>query len=89
MAFKISIDQIYTVTTDNGSNMLKAIRILSSEYEDSDVDIVIQEDEDENIDRNEDNEHEIDDLNVLEEMETDFTDINVQNNILTGNNFSY
>ncbi|EFN74000.1 hypothetical protein EAG_03889, partial [Camponotus floridanus] len=27
-SFNISLDQIYTITTDNGANMLKAVRIL-------------------------------------------------------------
>lgn len=39
-SFNISLDQIYTITTDNGANMLKAVKILSSEYGDCDIEIL-------------------------------------------------
>lgn len=43
-SFNISLDQIYTITTDNGANMLKAVKILSSEYaEDYDIENLKQD----------------------------------------------
>lgn len=98
-SFNVSLDQIYTITTDNGSNMVKAARILSSEYGDCDVEILEQDkNDDDNINldthlelsgNEDDSEHKTDhhDLNIFEELETENTNASFQNNILTGNGF--
>ncbi|XP_018376455.1 PREDICTED: uncharacterized protein LOC108769763 [Trachymyrmex cornetzi] len=69
-SFNISLDQIYSITTDNGANMLKAVRILT--YEDEDCDNNILEENENNIDynseENEANEYEIDNLSVFENI---------------------
>ncbi|RVE42487.1 hypothetical protein evm_012859 [Chilo suppressalis] len=36
--FKINIEQIYSITTDNGANMVKIVRLLNDELNDSDSD---------------------------------------------------
>lgn len=73
------MDQIYTMTTDNGVNMLKAVRILSSEYGDCNIEILEEDDK----------EHDKTDcdLNILEEIEMDNIEFNSQSNILTDNKF--
>lgn len=99
-SFNISWDQIYTITTDNGTNMLKAVKMLSSEYDIESLD----ENEKENDENNDNNnvyleieknkEEDIEstkdlnnDLNILEEIETIDINSNFLNNILTGKSF--
>jgi len=82
LLYNISLDQIYTITTDNGTNMLKAVKLLSSEYENSDIEIEDQNKDNENNytentylesekNKEENNEHETDDFsNILQKIET-------------------
>ncbi|XP_029167403.1 uncharacterized protein LOC114937896, partial [Nylanderia fulva] len=90
-------DQIYTITTDNGANMLKAVKLLASEYEDSDIEIEEDQNKDNENNYSDDNtyleseknegnnEHETDDVsNILQEIETEDLNYNFQNNIITG-----
>lgn len=91
-SFNISLDQIYTITTDNGANMLKAVRILDEDCDDIleqneesedntnnniDCDIYLEKDE------KDDETDETDYLNVFENIESDDINTNFQNNILT------
>lgn len=91
------MDQVYTITTDNGTNMLKAVKIWS-EYEDSGNMEILEENQIEDNGKNNDNIHleteeskkediEHADLNILEGIET--IDINsyFRNNVLTGKIF--
>lgn len=94
-SFNITLDQIYTVTTDNGTNMLKAVRMLSS-YEDCNVDILKQNETEDNADSNidcdiylEENEEEnyeykTENLNILENFEIEDVNFNFGSSILTG-----
>lgn len=100
-SFNISLDQIYTITTDNGTNMLKAVKLMSSEDGDYDIDMESveenqkkdNEDDDVYLETEENGEEEIDytelnsDFDVLEEIETIDDNYNFPNNILTGKNF--
>ncbi|KYN12696.1 hypothetical protein ALC57_15136 [Trachymyrmex cornetzi] len=67
-SFNISLDQIYSITTDNGANMLKAVRILTYEDEDCDNDILEENNIDCNSEENEANEYEMDTLSVFENI---------------------
>lgn len=91
------MDQVYTITTDNGTNMLKAIKILS-EYEDSGNMEILEENQIEGNEKNNDNIHleteeskkediEHADLNILEGIETIDINSNFRNNVLTGKIF--
>jgi len=99
-SFNISLDQLYTITTDNGANMLKAVRMLSSEYGDYDMKISEENQRKDNdndnvyLETEEDIEHIADlnsdlnsDLNILEEIEAVDENSNFSNNILTGKSF--
>lgn len=87
------MDQIYTVTTDNGANMIKAVNILASDEDYDDIeqteDNTIDTDCDIYLEKNKEKNDEIDEeyLNVFEniEIESDGDDINsnFQNNIFT------
>ncbi|XP_018574395.1 uncharacterized protein LOC108913338 [Anoplophora glabripennis] len=71
-SFEISADQIYTITTDNGTNLLKAVKVIASENGDYEV---IENESDESGDE-EVIEIVIEDENVennsVTEMELDF-----------------
>lgn len=84
------MDQIYTVTTDNGANMLKAVRMLASN---EDCDDILEQTEDNTNDidcdvylkKDKEKDDEIDEteyLNVFENIEIESDDINsnFQNN---------
>lgn len=91
-SFNISLDQIYTITTDNGTNMLKAIRILSSEYEDCKILEENQESDNESNDNDIYLEHSEEDienepngaLDILEDIDISDVNSDFPNNILTG-----
>lgn len=99
-SFNISLDQIYTITTDNGTNMLKAVKILSSEYGNCEILEQDQNEDNENNDidcntyleseeNEEGNEYETNDdvSNILEKIETEDLNSNFQNNVITGKRF--
>jgi hypothetical protein len=91
------MDQIYTITTDNGANMLKAIKVLSSDYSESDeakensranvddVDLLLDQqlELDKPTEESEENESEDDAENILQVIENSL-DSNFSSSILTG-----
>lgn len=87
------MDQIYTIITDSSANMLKAAKMLSSDYSEFDeanvnkranvdVDLNLQLELDE-PEKNEENEPEDHAENVLQIIENSI-DSNFSNSILTG-----
>lgn len=93
-------DQIYTISTDNGANMLKAVKILSSEYGDCEILEQNQNEDNENNDidcntyleseeNEEENKYETNDnfSNILEKIETEDLNFNFQNNVITDKKF--
>lgn len=96
------MDQIYTVTTDNGANMLKAVKMLSSDYsdeaiieenkranddDDDDIDLDLQFDLDEFTEESEENESEDYTENILRDIENSTLHSDFSSSILTGATF--
>ncbi|XP_067213908.1 uncharacterized protein [Linepithema humile] len=97
--YNIHMDQVYTITTDNGANMLKAIKILSSDCSDSNEALLVEEnkyvninddidldllDLDELTEENEKNKTENHIENILQDIENSTLGSNFSSNILTG-----
>lgn len=94
------MDQIYTITTDNGANMLKAVKMLSSDCGDfdeailveenkraninDDIDLDLQLDLDELTEENEENKSENHIENILQDIENNTLGSDFSSNILTG-----
>lgn len=89
------MDQIYTITTDNGANMLKAVKMLSLDYFDEtiveenkranvDDDIDLQLDLDELTEESKTNEPEDHAENILQDIESTALGVDISSSILTG-----
>ncbi|EFN68823.1 Zinc finger BED domain-containing protein 4 [Camponotus floridanus] len=93
------MDQIYTVTTDNGANMLKAVKMLSSDYGnsdgaiveenkranvDDDIDLDLQLDLDQLTEESEENKPEDHTENILRDIENSTLGSDFSSSILTG-----
>jgi len=90
------MDQIYTITTDNGSNMLKAVKMLSLDYDDSD-EAIVEENKRANVDddsicgliwmnsrkRVKKNEPEDHAENILQDIENSTLGLDFSSNVLT------
>ena len=96
------MDQIYTVTTDNGANMLKAVKMLSSDYADetiieenkltnddnnNDIDLDLQFDVDKFTEESEENEPEDCTENILRDIENSTLHSDFSSSLLTGATF--
>jgi hypothetical protein len=91
------LDQIYTITTDNGANMLKAVRILAScenndidiqeeneNKEDDSTDAHLEESDEMSNDKYEAENSNTRNLDVCESIETEDITSSFESNILTG-----
>jgi len=92
LRYKISINNVYAITTDNGANLLKCVKIVRSDDSEGDqltqsqpgMDLIEQECE--NIDGNYDDEdYEIESISVVEVFEVEIASEKNQNNMNTEN----
>lgn len=74
--FKIKLEQVYTVTTDNGANMLKAVKVITNDYGESEI-IECDEEEydDKSIEEDSDTDSDEENLASFNKEDKDETDL--------------